>query len=179
MVIPLAHSPSTGITSIWGSCHHLRVSPITKDCLSRSNLGDRMNWQPSESNHHFLQFYPNKGTLFPSLTLLPQVVSEFHMLKHIVLPTFFCHPPMSWSAQCIFWMFTKPWHFISHAHFSGNLTDCSSALLAPPEAPDFLPRQSLNGSYLPYDWCMNWHICPCWILSGTLHQSCGHFHSLP
>ncbi|KAJ7332170.1 hypothetical protein JRQ81_014350 [Phrynocephalus forsythii] len=40
----------------------------------------------------FLQFYPDKVTLFPDITFLPKVVSEFHINQPIILPTFFPAP---------------------------------------------------------------------------------------
>ena len=37
----------------------------------------------------FLQFHPDKVTLFPDLSFLPKVAMYFHLNQPIVLPTFF------------------------------------------------------------------------------------------
>ncbi|KAJ7317129.1 hypothetical protein JRQ81_003291 [Phrynocephalus forsythii] len=37
----------------------------------------------------FLQFHPNKITVYPDISFLPKVVSDFHLTQLLVLPTFF------------------------------------------------------------------------------------------
>ena len=40
----------------------------------------------------FLQFHPDKVTLYPDISFLPKVTSDFHIRQPIILPTFFPSP---------------------------------------------------------------------------------------
>ena len=40
----------------------------------------------------FLQFHPDKVTLYPDVSFLPKVSTNFHVLQRIILPTFFPKP---------------------------------------------------------------------------------------
>ena len=40
----------------------------------------------------YLQFHLGKATLYPDVSFLPKVVSDFHLTQPIVLPTFFPSP---------------------------------------------------------------------------------------
>ncbi|KAJ7332628.1 hypothetical protein JRQ81_014808 [Phrynocephalus forsythii] len=46
------------------------------------------------SDPPFLQFHPEKVTLYPDMSFLPKVVSHFHLSQPLVLPTYFPSPSM-------------------------------------------------------------------------------------
>ena len=92
----------------------------------------------------FLQFHSNKVTLYPDLSFLPKVVSDFNLRQPIVLPTFFPLPTSDLECSLHSLDVCRA-HIMFHSLLLfGSLRSCSSAGMVILEVPWSLLRQSLN-----------------------------------